>query len=105
MTGLKITARSEHATATCCSVAIAEQILHLNNLNVLLTRKFFQISPLFSINLNREELEKESRKVSEIKYKPVLYDLDSIMYNRFMLKDRSYAVLLKSSSWGIVRLL
>lgn len=67
MTGLKITARSEHATATCCSVAIAEQILHLNNLNVLLTRKFFQISPLVSINLNREELEKESRKVSERK--------------------------------------
>lgn len=86
MTGLKITARSEHATATCCSVAIAEQILHLNNLNVLLTRKFFQISPLVSINLNREELEKESRKVSERKYKPVLYDRDSIMYNRLMLK-------------------
>lgn len=64
MTGLKITARSEHATATCCSVAIAEQILHLNNLTVLLTRKFFQISLLVSINLNREELEKESRKVS-----------------------------------------
>ena len=84
MTGLKITARSEHATATCCSVAIAEQILHLNNLNVLLTRKFFQISPLVSINLNREELEKESRKVSERKYKPVLNDFDSIMYNRFM---------------------
>lgn len=105
MTGLKITARSEHATATCCSVAISEQILHLNNLNVLLPRKFFQISPLVSLNLNREELEKESRKVSERKYKPVLYDLDSITYNRFMLKDRSYAVLLKSSSWGIVRLL
>lgn len=105
MTGLKITARSEHATATCCSVAISEQILRLNNLNVLLPRKFFQISPLVSLNLNREELEKESRKVSERKYKPVLYDLDSIMYNRFMLKDRSYAVLLKSSSRGIVRLL
>lgn len=49
MTGLKITARSEHATATCCSVAIAEQILHPNNLNVLLTRKFFQTSPLVSV--------------------------------------------------------
>lgn len=65
MTGLKITARSEHATATCCSVAISEQILHLNNLNVLLPRKFFQISPLVSINLNRRAGKRKSQSLRE----------------------------------------
>lgn len=65
MTGLKITARSEHATATCCSVAISEQILPLNNLYVLLPRQFFQISPLVSINLNRRAGKRKSQSLRE----------------------------------------